>query len=266
MRTLITLFASILLLCEFCLAEGKTAEKFPHSKDDVTLLRIKQDPKIAIDERVTVCGYVSTSSYYDYRYQNSKNSHASFGFLQGADKIGVRTDEVAFLYFWKPFDSDADPKDYSQSVNKNRARTISMIEEATEKKMPLIIRAKVTLLGREWNMLELADVQFYDEDKKVWGPWMIESAILADMQAKKDAEKAAADMKVAEAQKKEADKQKAKDARKSDEKLASSRLKTAKVIFAKDKSGGKKKLKEIIEEHPNTESAKEAQKLLDSAE
>lgn len=268
------ILSTLSMLCGVCLSADKPPEKFPRDKDDVYLLRIKSDPKIATDKEVNICGYVYVSDYFP-NYTHPAH-HYNLAFVEGAKNVGDKAGEVAFLYLSKPNREDSGLKP-RPNFDKAAADAIAKIADREAENKLTIVRAKVVIMNQRWDVLNLVDLQFYDSAKKEWGPWIIRPTKEADakeQQAKEKADeeerqakvKAEADMKAAAIQKKEAEEQKAKAARQSNEKLASSRLKTAKAIFAKDKTSGKRKLQEIIDDHPNTESAKEAKKLVDSAE
>jgi len=158
--------------------------KIEHLKEEVKLVRIKADPakflaannhQFPFEDSFVICGTIEIDDYYNFSYDDLEHLYQSIRFQEVGDVLKNRSKESCHLYFSRAFGQPA----------------IDSIVDLTENsKEPVILaRVKVVLNGifynreKQWDMLEVQDIQIARNGYKEWGPWLVEES-----QSKKKAE------------------------------------------------------------------------------
>lgn len=245
---------------------GPDDEKIPREPSDTSLIRIKADPEKCFSEELKIVGGIQISDYYNYGYENTEKLFHSISFREAGKTFGDSLGDRAYIYM---------PRKFAKDVVD---RLVEASEDGDGDHILLLARVKVKLNrfryfpGKQWNMLEAKDVQFFDRKTGKWGEWLLAKAEedLAFSQKRKaeeeirEKEKQAKADKAREDRQRENDKARAeKEAAVKNEKSAEGKLKLAR-IFLKDGKRDKYRatLKEVVEKYPDTKAAAEAKDLL----
>lgn len=162
--------------------------KIPHLKDETALVRIKGDAPTYIAKEFIICGDLQIDDYYNYGYRKMQDDFHSLKFREvGATSKDVSL-ERCYLYMerleeFKPV-IDRLAKESARGKDKNFFGLHSLA------------RIRVTLhpdayeKGKQWNMLEVVDVQFSTPDHQKWESWVIDVAKQREEKKAAEAEKA----------------------------------------------------------------------------
>ena len=138
--------------------------------DETALVRVKATPSDFVGKEFYLCGALSVSDYYNFRYLRAADSHYSLR--------------------WRPITKDAKiANGDSCTIYADRSIAGPLVAAITERQEhgadAMAVRTKVTLrpsspddLARGWDCLELLDWQFLTDDKQSWGPWAFERVAL----------------------------------------------------------------------------------------
>lgn len=249
-----------LAICLTALALGQVegnAKKIPYRGDETPLVRVKANPEKYLGKTFVICGGLALRNYYNYSYENAENTFYSLSLHEtGKDTASVgRSSERADLYL-------------SKRIGAAIVDTLTKFEEENKsgkKKNLKLARVEVTLVpskyakDKEWNMMEVIDVQFVEKDYKGWQPWIIEKEREEEMSRRKAQRNAIEKQRVEEETKKQA----AREAKIADkEGMASSHLQLAKGLMSANPKKAKERLTKIVQQYPETMAAKEAKELL----
>lgn len=139
----------------------------PLKGDETSLIRVKADPDKYLGKEIIICGGVAISDYYNFGYENSHNTHYSLKFVELGKDTNQKGEDVS-LYFQKRLGAAI-------------IQTITKEAEQSKGNFYKIARVKVLLDshrfadGKQWDLLEVRDVQFLRDNKKDWMPWIIEN-------------------------------------------------------------------------------------------
>jgi len=134
--------------------------------DETLLIKVKADPRDYLGRSFVMTGGIKVASYHNYGYLYAEKSHYSLSFIEVVDNEGNQGERRCHLYLAR------------NNLSKN---IIDHIIKKTEQNDYVRIRIKVTLDPNRyedgaWNLLELLDVQFSQNDGK-WGDWVVQKAI-----------------------------------------------------------------------------------------
>lgn len=183
----------------FCILAGVTtflfqtpAAKIPHLKDETQIIQIKTDPEAFLDKDVVLCGGLLIDDYYNFAYRDAVRTHYSLSFREVGATQSDLSAERYHLYL---------PRDIGKKI---ADQLIANAKEYGNGPSLDLVRVRVRLdpgryfEDRQWNMLEVSDLQFASDDFKSWKPWYLEKDRLAAAAAKakkdKDDRDAAADL------------------------------------------------------------------------
>lgn len=160
--------------------QGDAVPLIPHLKDETPILRVKANPRQFLGEPVIFCGGIGVSDYYNFGYRDSSSTHYSLVFRE----VGkVRSDlSLDFLYLY--LEKNAKTAPIMEAI-------VSRLEKQGATQELLLVRVRASLNparyfdGENWSLMDLSDVQFYDDDKKAWKPWYFERERTAAEAAKK---------------------------------------------------------------------------------
>lgn len=176
-------------------AISQAAPKIPHLDGETRLLRVKANPDKYLGKTFVICGGLQVSDYYNYSYRDQEKSFYSLGFVEAGETFNDFGDHCQ-LYMSKT----AISKELSESI----IETVTKAEEA-KRNTHKLARLKVAInpvafsRDKQWDMLEVMDIQFINKDKTGWSPWIFEEFVKA-ARAKEDAENKAEMAKKAEAE------------------------------------------------------------------
>jgi hypothetical protein len=152
--------------------------------DETTLVHVKADPQSYVGKQLIMTGGIQVSDYYNYGYMDEKDLYYSFDFREAVTptKLG----ESCHLY-----------------LRRQNGKTISdtiVAKLATEGSAKMVrVRVKAAFDPehfegdgqKQWDMMELLDVQFSAPEGNDWKPWTLESqrqaAAETAMRVKQDA-------------------------------------------------------------------------------
>lgn len=142
--------------------------------DETRLVRLKADPPAYVGKTITICGGIRIHDYYNYSYRGRERSHYSLAFEESGDSPRKLGGDDCHLYLLRK---------YGGSIVETLAK---FAEEKGNSTALKLARVKVKLLPeyygtKQWDMLEVVDVQFFDKQKSEWQPWIVEP-ILAEEQ------------------------------------------------------------------------------------
>jgi hypothetical protein len=170
-----------LVLAAAVLLQAPRDTKVPHLDDETSLVRIKANPEKYLGKAVTICGGLMVDDYYNDSYDGAEKTHFSLRFMESGETLGSPGDEFARLYL---------PRDHGQVIIDQIVET----EVKNKRRMYKLARVKVLIQperyrrDKQWNMMEVVDVQFATKDFKDWNEWQIELE-----RRKKEAEEAASE-------------------------------------------------------------------------
>jgi hypothetical protein len=143
---------------------GKAVDAVPLTGEETSLVRVKANPGDYVGRTFIVCGAVNVIDYYNYGYDNAKETHYSLGFREmGA---GATFGESATVYL---------PRSLGGGLVEGIVKT-----EETGLRGGRLLRMRVTIDADRYkereqsDMFELLDWQFVSEDRKSWKPWTFE--------------------------------------------------------------------------------------------
>jgi hypothetical protein len=143
--------------------------KVPHQADEIPLARLKANAERYAGKTFIICGGIELDDYYNYAYRGQEDIHQSLRFFEAGETSVFPHGEVAHLYLVKKYG------DKIMDIVMKKAE-----EGRGEQAISILVRAKVALTrgwnDRQWDLLELIDIQRVSEDKTGWGPWIEESA------------------------------------------------------------------------------------------
>ncbi len=147
-----------ILFCSHCIS-AEPEKKVPFKGDEIPLVRIKASPTEYVGKVFTICGGIKVYDYFNYEYSDAQHTHYSLRFVQVGKDSQLKNDD-ATLYLSR--------KVGAPIINKLLAK-----EEDTPSNNFALVRVKVTILPQRydsnaWEMFELLDIQFPNEDWKGW--------------------------------------------------------------------------------------------------
>lgn len=143
------------------------AKPFPFKGDETKLVQVKANPEEFTDKTIILVGVIEVSDYYNHWYADCQTSHHSFRFFEvDADRnLGNK----AHLYMLRK---------NGKTVAKNVAEleTLKKDESVVRRvcRVQVVLRPHVWEAGGRWDMFDLIDIQFLNEDQTDWQPWITE--------------------------------------------------------------------------------------------
>jgi hypothetical protein len=132
-------------------------------------VRIKANPEQYVGKEFIICGGLRLSDYYNFSYSNAHDSHYSLRLNEaGKDTTTIGTQVSLYL---------------SKSVGVPIVDDLTHWEEGNRGSggdRLKLARVRATLVpsiyvhDKQWDMMEVLDVQFVKEDWKSWKPWFLE--------------------------------------------------------------------------------------------
>ncbi len=129
-------------------------------------MSIQADPKEYVGKTMILLGGLKVTNHYNYSYRDAEDTHYSLDFGEWGEDTASPTGKSAYVYL----------------PRKVGAGIIAALVE-TSRKGPAgyhkSARVKVTLRpefyaqDKQWNMLEVHDVQWIEKDFKRWQPWLV---------------------------------------------------------------------------------------------
>lgn len=239
--------------------------KIPRDGTETSLIRVKAEPRKHFGPAAfKIVGGVEIDDYYNYGYQHRERDFYSLKFREAGEHYRDDLGDRAQLYL-------------SRKTGEKIVEKLAALHEKDKRGMTLIrtsvkLNAQKYASDKQWDMLEVDDVQFFDPETFEWGEWEIATARKAreEKEAAERAEserlKAIRDKAEAESAariKASADKRAADAKVVRDEKSAEAKLKSANdLLKAGKRDSFKKTLRELIEKYPDTKAAQKAKELL----
>jgi hypothetical protein len=172
-----TLISIKFLLLASAISFAEDEKSIPFVGDEVSLARIKASPRDYIGKIFVICGGVSISDYFNFKYKDSEETHYSLKFNE-ANKDGSPSTNDCWLYL---------PRDLGKPIVDGLIEK----EEQSSDLTLILTRATVTILADRydpggWNMFEVIDLQFPTEGWTDWKEGMISEFLIPKKRVWKD--------------------------------------------------------------------------------
>ncbi len=150
------------------MGDSKKAEKIPLTGEEVSLTRIKANPKQYIDREFIMCGGISISDYYNFGYTNAADTHYSLDLLLVDKKAITTRDPNGHVYLSKDLGGKL-----AEAATKSQEMGFS----------GLLMRVKCTIYSFRCgsdesnadDSIEVLDWQSVNKEGTGWNPWVLES-------------------------------------------------------------------------------------------
>lgn len=145
---------------------GEPAKPIPMIGDEISLVRIKADPRKYFGEQLVLCGAARISDWYHTEYRDAHETHYSLRFSELDENGRTVRGSSCLLYLARDVEGSSQIIDEIVKTEEQHPGTWK------------VLRAHVALVRRyrtgdrplNWNKFELLDVQFLTGDGKTWKP------------------------------------------------------------------------------------------------
>ena len=141
--------------------------KIPHVDDETSLVDVKANPRKFTGKEFRICGRVRMDDYFNYSYGDASDAFYSIRFNEVGETFrDSRLGEYAYLYLRRDWGKDV---------------SAALVKYAKEggSRHGVVARVHVRLnpdayeKWKQWDMFEILDVQFINDDADGWGEWVV---------------------------------------------------------------------------------------------
>jgi len=170
----------------------------PLKGDETPLVRVKANPERYVGKVFIICGGLFIGDFYNYFYEGRQDTHYSLRFFDVGKTSDVRG-ETAYLYLLKAIGAEI-----VEGVSKRQETGYNNAKLA---RLRVMLRPEAYARGKQWDMFEVVDVQFIQEDRKDWQPWIVATKAEKERQAAQAAAKRRVEEEAAQEQRKKAERE-----------------------------------------------------------